>query len=86
MPDANDKVGMYRVWDPNEETQSIAAGKDREDHRQQVKQIKLDNLKKMKYDPTTQGKSHHHNHQGQNRARSNSNVDSMTDRRANMQV
>lgn len=51
IPESNDREGVYRVWDPKEESQSIDAGMKREDREKQVKQIKLDNLKKMRYDP-----------------------------------
>ena len=50
MPDSNDKDGVFRVWDPKEESQSVFNGKEREDREKQVKQIKIDNLKKLRYD------------------------------------
>ena len=37
IPGSNDREGVYRVWDPKEESQSIDEGKKREEHEKQVK-------------------------------------------------
>ena len=58
IPDSNDREGVYRVWDPKEESQSIDMNLKREDREKQVKQIKLDNLRKLRYEPNGRGGSH----------------------------
>ena len=51
MPGSDDREGVYRVWDPKEESQSIDDAVKMEIREKQVKQIKLDNLNKLRYNP-----------------------------------